>query len=247
MMSKRLKLKKSPFDIRDSLYKSNGVGLRRTVDLREWDSPIEDQGDLGSCVGNAFANAYELMQRNLDPAHYVNLSRLFIYYNSREMENSIMEDAGVLHLRHALKALKLYGICREDIWPYIPEKFDDKPSPEAYADGVKRQIKQYESLSTITDMLEALAMNKPIVLGMNIYQDFLDLTPNNSIIKVPEYPASSLGTHALIVVGYSLAEQHFLVKNSFGTGWGMNGYAWMPFEYVKSDVFERWIFDIADQ
>ena len=48
----------------------------------------------------------------------------------------------------------------------------------------------------------------------------------------------------MTIVGYSLPNQQFLVKNSFGSDWGDRGYCWMPFEYAKQYVFERWVFEI---
>lgn len=53
--------------------------------------------------------------------------------------------------------------------------------------------------------------------------------------------------HAVTVIGYDLRRKQFLLKNSFGTHWGAGGYAWLPFEYEREYVFERWVFDINDQ
>ena len=52
--------------------------------------------------------------------------------------------------------------------------------------------------------------------------------------------------HAICIVGYDLTRKLFLIKNSFGTGWGDKGYCWMPFDYADRHVFERWVFRISD-
>ena len=96
--------------------------------MRKWDSVIEDQGDLGSCVGNAITNAYELQVRYLYPDKFVELSRLFVYYNSRLFDNSVDEDVGAT-VRDGLKAAQIYGICSEKLWPYDIKKFKIKPTP----------------------------------------------------------------------------------------------------------------------
>lgn len=238
------KISPSQFDIRDYKFAQSGIGIKRTVDLREWDSSIEDQGDLGSCVGNAIANAYELMVKRRSPDKFVELSRLFIYYNARELEETTKEDSGVTYLRNALKAIKLCGICSEELWPYIIENFDNMPSEEAYSDAIKRRIKKYESLTSINDMLEALNMEHPIVIGLNVFDGFVSLNKENNILDAPKFNEISLGTHAVTIVGYSLSERQFLIKNSFGKLWGDNGYAWVTFDYVSRHVFERWIFTI---
>jgi C1A family cysteine protease len=45
------------------------------------------------------------------------------------------------------------------------------------------------------------------------------------------------------MVGYDLTRKKFLVKNSFGTEWGNNGYCWMTFDYVAAEVFDIWVYD----
>ncbi len=58
-------VKTSPYDLKDVVYRSRNTKLKQSVDLRELDSLIEDQGNLGSCVGNAITNSYELMVRKI--------------------------------------------------------------------------------------------------------------------------------------------------------------------------------------
>src|ERR1041385_2067204 len=83
-------------DHRDKLY---GVvrpvppTLPRTVDLRPQCSAVEDQGNLGSCTGNALAGAVEFLE-NKDAVAFTNVSHLFIYYNERVLEHTVHADAG---------------------------------------------------------------------------------------------------------------------------------------------------------
>lgn len=61
--------------------------LPQIVDLRPLDSPIFDQGELGSCTGNALAGALQFLEKKDKPVEqvflYIPLSRLFIYYDER--------------------------------------------------------------------------------------------------------------------------------------------------------------------
>jgi C1A family cysteine protease len=93
-------------------------------------------------------------------------------------------------------------------------------------------------------MLEVLNLGYPIVIGMETYEGFMELDQTNSVISMPESDTEMLGGHAMTIVGYSLPHQQFLAKNSFGEDWGADGYCWMPFDYVKKYVFERWVFEI---
>lgn len=234
----------SRYDSRDHKYKQQQVPIKREVDLRQWDSIVENQEDLGSCAGNAITNAYELLVKQKYPEQFKELSRLFVYYNARFLENNTETDTGVMELRSVLKAAKIYGICEENIWPYNVDKFNIKPNDEAYNDATKRKITEYKSLSTHNDMLEALNADVPIIIGTYIYNDFLELSKEDPVIKLADENSVYTGAHAMVIVGYSLSKQQFLIKNSFGMEWGDNGYCWMPFKYAKENVFDKWIFSI---
>lgn len=237
-------LKPSSADKRDYLYGRTNVALRPSVDLREWDSIVEDQLDLGSCVGNAITNCYELETNRLYPESFKQLSRLFVYYNGRLLNGMTEYDEGV-DIRDAIKGAAHFGICTEELWPYNISMFDDKPTPECYRDASYRVIPKYERLNSLGDMLDAINSNYPVVAGMYLYENFLYLDKDNYTVKNPEYDEMNIGTHAMAIVGYDLAEKYVIAKNSFGTDWGLNGYCYIPFDYIDNQCFEQWIFDIA--
>ena len=57
----------------------------------------------------------------------------------------------------------------------------------------------------------------------------------------------NLGGHAMCIVGYDLPKQLYLVKNSFGTAWGIDGYCWMPFNYTSDYGYDIWTFDLPEK
>jgi C1A family cysteine protease len=246
MLTPQFKLNRSSPDDRDYVYKQSQVELAPVLDLRKWDSLVEDQGNLGSCVGNAITNTYELMVKHQYPEKFVYLSRLFVYYNARSLEGTLNEDAGT-SIRDSLIGLKQYGVCDETLWMYDTSKFNVKPSQRCYKDALPRSIVKYEALYSIVDVAEALSLNMPVVIGMEIYESFMLLTPDNDIVAIPNAQDGPLGGHAVDIVGYDLPKQLFLAKNSYGTNWGNKGYCWIPFEYIKTQVFEKWCFTITDQ
>lgn len=240
-------MRPSRYDARDYRYKITSIPLRQSVDLRQWDSVIEDQGDLGSCSGNAITNAYELQVKRSYPEQFTELSRLFVYYNSRLLDNAVNEDAGA-YIRDGMRAVQKFGICSEKLWPYDIKKFKVKPNEECYADGLSRTITSYQSLETIDDILHAVNDNKPVVIGVTVYDSFDNVSKNNPVIRPPtDREKYSGGGHAMTIVGYDLTKKQFLVKNSFGTDWGDRGYGWIPFDYAEAEGFETWVFDISKQ
>lgn len=236
----------SPRDERDYRYSQSKAALRNSVDLREWDSAVDDQKSTGSCVGNAIVNAYELTVRRLYPNKFIDLSRLFVYYNSRLFDNSIREDVGT-YVRDGLRSATRYGICSESLWPYVEGRFNSQPNPDCYVDATQRTITRYETLYSLGDVLEILNDHRPVVVGITVYAAFMDLNATNAVVPLPLPGERPIGSHAVVLVGYDLPAELFLVKNSFGPDWGDHGYFRMPFEYLRTEAFEKWCFDINCQ
>jgi len=240
-------IKPSLPDDRDYIYKNDNTEvLRETVDLREWDSIVESQESLNSCASNALTNAYELNVKLLYPEYFTHLSRLFIYYNTRFETESILEDNGMF-LRDGLKSLSKFGVCSEVLWPYDITTLNARPTEECYEDAKKRKILSYQKLISIYYIMQILNQNKPVVFGMQIYESFMNLNERIPTVTFPSRKERSLGGHAMCMVGYDLNRNLFLVKNSFGTNWGDNGYCWIPFNYIRQEGYDIWTFDIPNQ
>lgn len=215
------------------------------VDLRPWCSAVDNQLDLGSCTANAIANSYELLLNKYRPREFADLSRLFIYYNTRLIEGNLTEDAGG-YVSTGIQALEKYGACTEAIWPYNPDEFTTPPPASCYKDAEKRKITTYRQLSGVNDILTTLASGMPVTFGMSVYNGFMDVDRFDPIVHVPVKDEPIIGGHAMCMVGYDLTKQLFLAKNSFGTSWGDKGYCWLPFNYIRQDVFDIWTFSLPD-
>lgn len=243
----KYKIRKSFSYDDDLIYRSNNSKvLRSSVDLREWDSIVENQQTLSSCTGSAITSTYEMMVRMLYPDQYVELSDLFIYYNARLKEGTSNKDVGI-YLRTGLEVLKRYGVCKESLWKYDLNNWDDMPPDAAYEDAMKRRIKSYHRLMSTYYITEVLNDNKPVVFGIEVYDSFMELDNRVSTVSFPSRKEKSLGGHAMCMVGYDLPRRLFLAKNSFGADWGMNGYCWVPFDYVRQEGYDCWTFDITPQ
>ena len=241
----RLNVRQSKPDSRDLVYKSKNVKVPNSIDLRQYDSRIENQEDLGSCTANAITSCYEVMTKILYPTKFVELSRLFVYYHSRLYYDEIDLDHGS-YIRDGLKSVKNYGVCSEDLWPYNPDNFTQQPQPRCYLDATYRKITNYTILYTNDEIKEVLSGKRPVVLGMEIFFNFSNVEKNNPIVSMPNYITYSLGMHAVLIMGYDDSTNMFLIKNSYGNNWGDNGYGYLPYDYVSNYGFERWCFDISN-
>ena len=207
--------------------------LPPSADLRAQCSPVENQGNLGSCTANALVGALELLEiKNKLPL--VDLSRLFVYYNERVIEHTVMSDAGAM-LRDGIKTLAKLGVCSEKRWPYGISKFTAKPTPTCYKEAADHQITSYQRLASLNDMRACLADGFPFVFGFTVYESFeSDQVAQTGIVTMPKQTERVLGGHAVMAVGYNDADKMFIVRNSWGTRWGQMGCFTMPYDYLAN-------------
>jgi C1A family cysteine protease len=199
----------------------------------EWCSPVENQSHLQSCTANALAGALEFLEKK-DLGRYTDFSRLFIYYNVRDMEHSVNCDTGT-QIRHGIKSLAKFGACPETLWPYDIAKFEYKPSPRCYTSALNHQITSYYRINGIREMRQCLAEGFPFVFGFSVYESFFSKNMlRTGVLNLPKKTENLIGGHAVMAVGYSEAKKRFLVRNSWGTRWGQKGYFTMPYDYLSN-------------
>ncbi len=223
-------------DFRDRLYATIAAPPKKLpskVDLRAHCSPVENQGNLGSCTANALAGTLEFLERKASKTA-TNLSRLFIYYNERAMEGTINDDAGAM-IRDGVKTLVKLGVCSERTWPYKISKFKIKPSPASYKQATSCEIKSYHRVIGLHQMKQCLAEGYPFVFGFSVYESFeSDAVAKTGKLTLPKPKEKQLGGHAVCAVGYDDSTKRLLVRNSWGADWGMRGYFTMPYDYVSN-------------
>jgi len=234
----RRRVRLAPEDLIPFEARKPGQGLPAKVDLRQWASPVDDQGDLGACTGFSIKAIRELMLIR-DGQPLTTLSPLFLYYYERKREGTVDEDAGAM-ITTGMEVLQKVGVAREALWSYDPsndnnpvtkEKFQVAPSAEAYSDARKYRVKSFKPLDTLRDIRYELAHRNPVVIGIEVFEAFYN-TPDGHLPK-PNPKEPSQGGHAVAVVGYDDAQKVLIVKNSWGTGWGDQGYFYLPYDYVK--------------
>lgn len=185
---------------------------------------------------------YEMLFRH-KKNYALQLSRLFVYYNSRRLGATESIDSGA-YLDDVIQAVLLHGICAEILWPYNIENFAVRPDVNSYEDGLKRNIKDYYRLSSLSDMLDALNNNRLVLFGFETFENFITLDAPYTV-DMPPADAVSDGAHAMFLVGYDLEQGLLLAKNSFGSDWGNGGYCWISFDYAESYFVDMWTFDVA--
>ena len=235
-MKRNLNWKRTAPDARDLVYTPRMLSKPpKLIDLRDLCSPVEDQGDIGSCTGNAIVGALEVWQNKRDGS-FKDLSRLFVYYNEREYEGTVGQDAGAF-VRDGMKVVSKIGVPEESFWPYTMS-YLTKPSPEAYADAALRKFVKYYAVQSIIAGKRALADKVPFTVGFTVFESFMsDEVARTGVMPMPVAGDKEVGGHAVLVVGYDDAKKHYICRNSWGVDWGDKGYFYMPYDYLKNKTW----------
>lgn len=231
------------------------IKLPAYVDLRQWCSPIEDQGSLGSCTAHAGVGIVEYYEKRAF-GRYIDASRLFLYKVTRNLLHWT-GDTGAF-LRTTMGALVLFGVPPEEYWPYNTVDFDKEPPALCYAFAQNYQtIKYYRhdppgtpKVLVLYRLKTYLSAGHPIMFGFTVYSSIAQADKTG---KIP-YPCKGErieGGHAIVAVGYDdkikikntgpcgvETTGAFLIRNSWGTGWGDSGYGWLPYEYILKGLAE---------
>lgn len=222
-------------DPRDFKFKvGKPIELPKSVDLRKFCPPVYDQGELGSCTANALGAAFQFGQKKQQKPDFIP-SRLFIYYNERVIEGTVNQDSGAM-IRNGIKSMVSDGVCPEKMWGYKPWKFKNKPPQECYTVAQDHQILEYLRISphTLYGVKLALYQGYPVSFGFMIFESMMTKEVTNSgYVPVPSKKEQPMGGHAVLAVGYDDEKKSLLVRNSWGPNWGIDGYFWLPYEFVS--------------
>lgn len=220
-------------DLRWSAVRPKPGKLPPLVDLRRGCPPVYDQGELGSCTGNAIAAAVDFNRRKAG-LPFIAPSRLFIYWGERQIEGTIAQDAGA-EIRDGIKFVAADGVCPEAAWPYVETNFAQEPPSNAWTAALGAVVRAYARLDNrnLDELKSCLFAGDPFICGFTVFSAFeSDEVARTGHVPMPDATSAPTGGHAVLAVGYDNKEQHFILRNSWGPGWGAAGYFFLPYAYL---------------
>ena len=217
-----------------------------SVDLRKSWWAINDQEDTGSCVGWATADGvvrYHMVKANRLRRNEL-LSPRFVWMASKETDeyttraDTFLEAAGT-SLKAAMDVVRKFGAVREPLLPFhIGTKMHVGPENAFYSEAAQRKIAAYFNLQrNLAQWKTWLATNGPILAALSVDQTWENATATGGNIDV-FMPNTVRGGHAIAIVGY-LASGRFIVRNSWGTGWGDRGFGYVTPAYIAAAFFDE--------
>lgn len=205
------------------------------VDLSDKLPTCWDQGQEGSCTGHGCGAAIAFIHPGFMP------SRNMIYFDGRELEGDTDQDSGA-QISDVISGLATHGVCHESTWPYDAMTLLEAPSEEAYQEALPQKIKQYARVSDLEDLKSCLAEGFPVVIGFSVYDNFESPEmAKTGLLTLPGPNDELLGGHCVLVTGYDESTRLCLVRNSWGTSWGLNGNFHMPYSYFNTLVSDMWV------
>jgi C1A family cysteine protease len=231
-----------------------GNPLPASIDLRPFCSPIENQGNLGSCSAHAGIGIIEYLERRAF-GNYIEGSRLFLYKTTRDLMQ-VSGDTGAW-LRNVMDALCLCGVPDERYWPYVIANFDNEPTAFVYAVADNYEALKYfchdpqganiAPTAILDSVKQYLAAGIPSMFGFWGFPSF----NNTNVVGGIPYPCAgekAIWGHAIVAVGYDDSKKikntkcntettgALLIRNSWGASWGDKGYGWLPYDYVLNKL-----------
>jgi C1A family cysteine protease len=205
---------------------------------------ILNQGNLGSCVANAFSSSVQYLVGVLP-------SRLYLYFNGRLGTGYSNKDDSGLDLSDALAIFTSYALPPETLWNYVPNNFSRLPPNSTYTCPPisSKKIKYTAILQTDANIMNSIYLRQPVIFGIFVFTSFLTQNvAKTGIIPLPNIQREAYqGGHCIFVIGWTKYKNvdYYIMQNSWGPGWGNTGsttftpnngtnggYAYIPKSYV---------------
>jgi hypothetical protein len=242
-----------PFDDRDLIYRPRLQVLPANLDHRAG-VPILDQVG-NSCTGHAVAGLIDTVLADIPaktPAHgaprvtTTQVSPYMLYALARRYDEFPgTADVGS-SLRGAFKGWHRHGVCRAASWgarskgrdltdPAFMRECADVPLGAYYRVNVQR----IDDLQSAVGELNAIAVSAAIHEGWRTPLEYAKDGGKGISIIDRSGSTAPLGGHAFLIAGYN--DVGFLIQNSWGTDWGHDGYATLPYEDWLDNAYDAWV------
>lgn len=214
-----------------------------TPDLRQYSRRRQDQTSSNSCVAQSVITAMEVLRLQAGKPH-IDLSILALYFTCRQRmyPPETDKDRGT-YIWLAADSIRKLGICTEIEWPWDLQKLYLNPGWNVFRTGSVNTIhSHYRITSTgearVQEVIRALVAGHPVVFGTELGDNWKDYRKGQVLGPVQ---GQVHGSHATTLLGWTGSD--FIGENSWGTGFGDNGFYLMSTDVIASPASQDfWAF-----
>ena len=222
------------------------IGLYdESCDNSEHLPPILSQGTQNSCTAWATGYYYKTYQEWQE--HNWNVTQTSHQFSPAFIYNLINGGADEgSYISDAFKLLCDLGCANLDDMPYNQSNFTTFPGEDDFYNGMEFRCQQSYNIdlyNDLTDIKNHLLNGNVAVMGINVYQNFMDIGDYDDIYCLSDIYGNELGGHAVTLCGFDDELQTndgigaFKLANSWGDDWGNSGgYFWMSYQAVQSNI-----------
>lgn len=203
------------------------------IDLRPMFGPARDQGQRPTCLAFAASDTHAALRSTWTP-----LSCEFAFYHAQRRANRSPSQGATLG--SMLEALRHDGQPMEAGWPYLTDLPADIANwlPPSHGHPVFRRNGAAGS-NTVAAVIDKLDQQEPVILLTTLSASFFSPTIEGVVdLAQGEFPDPTL-RHAVVAVGHGTinGSKAVLVRNSWGTAWGVDGHAWLTEQFLTPRLF----------
>lgn len=207
------------------------ASLPSSVDLTSKFPTPGNQESQGSCVawavGYALKSSQEITKRGWSKTSNAHLFSPAYIYN--QINGGV--DCGST-ISAAMDLIVDQGVCSLNYFNYNASDYTTQPTSIQRAAASLYKAQSWTKIQGIDNIKNRIAQGDGVVIGVKVYSDFDNISSSNQVYDTVS--GSSRGGHAICLIGYDNSKQAFKFINSWGTGWGINGYGWISYNLVNN-------------
>jgi GNAT superfamily N-acetyltransferase len=176
-------------------------------------------------------------------------SRMYGYVRARQLEGTYSDDPSIGNWGiSAMRIARGWGSPTEAEWPYDGSAKNWPPKEPVQIDQAAKACRMgaYQRVRTIDDCKRAIAQKRPVMVSFEIALADWRSAPNGHI-PMPDSRTRLAASHSVQIVGYDDTRENFVVRNSWGTTWGDQGYGYLPYPYFDPHLLEAWAVPVGGE
>lgn len=228
-------------DFRDKMYEATLIEVPKRIALEDYKKikvPVLNQGAEGACTGFGLATVTNyLLRKRKEVKDKGSVSPRMLYEMAKRYDEWPGEKYDGSSARGAMKGWHKHGVCDESVWRYDPKKPDSKLTEARIADAANRPLGAYFRVNhkDLVAMHAALAEVGILYATATVHAGWEAVSADGLIPLQDEI----LGGHAFAIVAFD--ERGFWIQNSWGPGWGQQGFALVSYQDWLTNGTDIWV------